>query len=103
MPLEVVPLSPARNRALIRIDSQPLVQRGDPSSEDETDAFAELLDSLHIEKLPVAGGSAGALSAVPYGSRTDVSADPDRSCCKRHGPRPREDERSAGVLGAAAD
>jgi len=41
----------------------------DPSSERQADAFVELLDSLHIGKLPVAGGSAGALSAVQFALR----------------------------------
>jgi len=41
----------------------------DPSSERQADAFVELLDSLHIGKLPVAGGSAGALAAVQFALR----------------------------------
>lgn len=41
----------------------------DPSSERQADAFAELLDHLKIDKLPVAGGSAGALSAVQFALR----------------------------------
>ena len=41
----------------------------DPSSEHQADALVELLDSLHIGKLPVAGGSAGALSAVQFALR----------------------------------
>ena len=41
----------------------------DPSSERQADAFAELLDHLKINKLPVAGGSAGALSAVQFALR----------------------------------
>jgi 2-hydroxy-6-oxonona-2,4-dienedioate hydrolase len=40
-----------------------------PSSEHQADAFVELLDSLHIARLPVAGGSAGALSAVQFALR----------------------------------
>jgi pimeloyl-ACP methyl ester carboxylesterase len=41
----------------------------DPSSENQADAFVELLDRLKIRKLPVAGGSAGALSAVQFALR----------------------------------
>ena len=41
----------------------------DPSSERQADAYAELLGHLHIEKLPVAGGSAGAFSAVQLALR----------------------------------
>jgi 2-hydroxy-6-oxonona-2,4-dienedioate hydrolase len=41
----------------------------DPSSENQADAFADLLDRLGIERLPVAGGSAGALSAVQFALR----------------------------------
>lgn len=41
----------------------------DPSSERQADAFAELLDQLGIAKLAVAGGSAGALSAVQFALR----------------------------------
>jgi 2-hydroxy-6-oxonona-2,4-dienedioate hydrolase len=41
----------------------------DASSERQADAFVELLDLLHIEKIPVAGGSAGALSAVQFALR----------------------------------
>ena len=41
----------------------------DPSSENQADAFADLLDSLHIDRLPVLGGSAGALSALAFALR----------------------------------
>ena len=41
----------------------------DPSSERQADAFVELLDHLQIKKVPVAGGSAGALSAVQFALR----------------------------------
>lgn len=41
----------------------------DASSERQADAFVELLDHLHIKKVPVAGGSAGALSAVQFALR----------------------------------
>lgn len=41
----------------------------DPSSENQADAFVALLDHLGIERLPVAGGSAGALSAVQFALR----------------------------------
>jgi pimeloyl-ACP methyl ester carboxylesterase len=41
----------------------------DPSSERQADSFVELLDKLHIAKAPVAGGSAGALSAVQFALR----------------------------------
>lgn len=40
-----------------------------PSSEHQADAFVELLDRLGIEKVPVAGGSAGALSATQFALR----------------------------------
>lgn len=42
---------------------------GDPSSERQADAFAELLDRLGIERVAVAGGSAGALAAVQFALR----------------------------------
>lgn len=41
----------------------------DPSSERQADALAELLDRLGIDRVPVAGGSAGALSAVQFALR----------------------------------
>jgi len=41
----------------------------DPSSEHQADAFIALLDHLHIRKLVVAGGSAGALSAAQFALR----------------------------------
>ena len=41
----------------------------DPSSARQADAFVELLDHLGIDKLPVAGGSAGALSAIEFAIR----------------------------------
>ena len=41
----------------------------DPSTANQADAFADLLDALGIEKLPVAGGSAGALSAIEFAIR----------------------------------
>ena len=41
----------------------------DPASENQADAFVDLLDRLGIEKVPVAGGSAGALSAVQFALR----------------------------------
>jgi 2-hydroxy-6-oxonona-2,4-dienedioate hydrolase len=41
----------------------------DPSSENQADAFADLLDVLKIEKIAIAGGSAGALSALALGIR----------------------------------
>lgn len=41
----------------------------DPSSENQADAFIDLLDHLGIERLPVAGGSAGALSALALAIR----------------------------------
>ena len=41
----------------------------DPSSENQADALVELLDHLEIERLSVAGGSAGALSAVQFALR----------------------------------
>jgi 2-hydroxy-6-oxonona-2,4-dienedioate hydrolase len=41
----------------------------DPSSENQADAFVRLLDHLRIDRLPVAGGSAGALSAAQFALR----------------------------------
>lgn len=41
----------------------------DASSEAQADAFAALLDELGIERLPVLGGSAGALSAIQFALR----------------------------------
>lgn len=41
----------------------------DPSPERQADAFVDLLDELGIEKVAVAGGSAGALSAAQFALR----------------------------------
>ena len=41
----------------------------DPSSENQADAFVDLLDALQIERAPVIGGSAGALSAIQFAIR----------------------------------
>lgn len=41
----------------------------DPSAERQADAFVELLDHLKLKKVAVAGGSAGALSAVQFALR----------------------------------
>jgi pimeloyl-ACP methyl ester carboxylesterase len=41
----------------------------DPSSANQADAFADLLDGLGIDRLPVLGGSAGALSAIEFAVR----------------------------------
>lgn len=41
----------------------------DPSSERQADAFVDLLDSLGIDRVTVAGGSAGALSAAQFALR----------------------------------
>ncbi|MGQ0589980.1 MAG: alpha/beta fold hydrolase [Sphingosinicella sp.] len=41
----------------------------DPSSANQADALVELLDRLGIDRLPVAGGSAGALSAAQLALR----------------------------------
>lgn len=41
----------------------------DPSSENQADAFVDLLDTLQIERAPVIGGSAGALSAIQFAIR----------------------------------
>jgi pimeloyl-ACP methyl ester carboxylesterase len=41
----------------------------DASSEAQADAFAALLDALGIERLPVIGGSAGALPAIAFALR----------------------------------
>lgn len=41
----------------------------DPSTEHQADAFADLLDRLEIERIAVAGGSAGALSALQFAIR----------------------------------
>jgi pimeloyl-ACP methyl ester carboxylesterase len=41
----------------------------DPSSENQADAFVDLLDALGIDRAPVVGGSAGALSAIAFAIR----------------------------------
>lgn len=41
----------------------------DPSSERQADAFVDLLDSLGIDRVTIAGGSAGALSAAQFALR----------------------------------
>ena len=41
----------------------------DPSSENQADAFVDLLDRLGIDRVPVIGGSAGALSAMQFAIR----------------------------------
>lgn len=41
----------------------------DPSSENQADAFVDLLDHLGIERAPIIGGSAGALSAMQFAIR----------------------------------
>ena len=41
----------------------------DPSSDNQADALVELLDHLGIDKLAVAGGSAGALPAIAFAIR----------------------------------
>lgn len=41
----------------------------DPSSENQADAFVELLDHLGIDTIAVCGGSAGALSAIQFAIR----------------------------------
>lgn len=41
----------------------------DPSSENQADAFVDLLDDLGVDRLPVIGGSAGALSAIAFALR----------------------------------
>jgi pimeloyl-ACP methyl ester carboxylesterase len=41
----------------------------DPSSENQADAFVDLLDHLGIGRVPVVGGSAGALSAMAFAIR----------------------------------
>lgn len=41
----------------------------DPSSANQADAFVGLLDALGIDRLPVIGGSAGALSAIEFAIR----------------------------------
>jgi pimeloyl-ACP methyl ester carboxylesterase len=41
----------------------------DPSSERQAHVFVELLDTLGIERIPVLGGSAGALSAIAFAIR----------------------------------
>jgi pimeloyl-ACP methyl ester carboxylesterase len=41
----------------------------DPSSENQADAFVDLLDELQIETVAIAGGSAGALSAMAFAIR----------------------------------
>ncbi len=42
---------------------------GDPSSENQADAFVDLLDALGIGSVAIAGGSAGALSAIAFAIR----------------------------------
>ena len=42
---------------------------GDPSAAHQADAFADLLDGLGIDRAPVIGGSAGALSAIQFAIR----------------------------------
>jgi 2-hydroxy-6-oxonona-2,4-dienedioate hydrolase len=44
-------------------------QPPDPSPAQQADAFAELLDHIGIERIPVCGGSAGALSAIQFALR----------------------------------
>ncbi len=41
----------------------------DPSSESQADAFVDLLDALGVDKVPIVGGSAGALSATAFAIR----------------------------------
>ncbi|MBV1724726.1 MAG: alpha/beta hydrolase [Hoeflea sp.] len=41
----------------------------DPSPEHQADAFAELLDHLGIDRIPIVGGSAGALPAASFALR----------------------------------
>jgi pimeloyl-ACP methyl ester carboxylesterase len=41
----------------------------DPSSENQADAFVDLLDALDIDRVAIAGGSAGALSAMAFAIR----------------------------------
>lgn len=41
----------------------------EPSSANQADAFVDLLDALGIEKIAIAGGSAGALSAIEFAVR----------------------------------
>ena len=41
----------------------------DPSSENQADALVDLLDALGIDRVPVLGGSAGALSAIQFAIR----------------------------------
>lgn len=41
----------------------------DPSSANQADAFADLLDALGLDRVAVAGGSAGALSAIEFAIR----------------------------------
>ena len=40
-----------------------------PSSENQADAFVDLLDHLQLDRVPVIGGSAGALSAMAFAIR----------------------------------
>ncbi len=41
----------------------------DPSAENQADAFVDLLDRLGIDRVPLIGGSAGALSAMAFAIR----------------------------------
>ncbi len=40
-----------------------------PSSDNQADAFVDLLDALSLDRIPVLGGSAGALSAIAFAIR----------------------------------
>jgi len=41
----------------------------EPTSENQSDAFVELLDHLGLDRVPIVGGSAGALSAIAFAIR----------------------------------
>ena len=53
----------------------------DRSSENQADAFVDLLDHLGIDRVPVIGGSAGALSAMRSRSATRIAAQPSSRWC----------------------
>jgi len=78
----------------------------DPSPEHQADAFAELLDALHIQNIPLVGMSAGALSALQFALRH-----PDRcrsltvivpaasAVMRAQGPLPEQGPLAKAILG----
>jgi 2-hydroxy-6-oxonona-2,4-dienedioate hydrolase len=78
----------------------------DPSPEHQADAFAELLDALHIRSIPVVGMSAGALATLQFAVRH-----PDRcrsltvivpaasAVMRAQGPLPEQGPLAKAILG----